>query len=196
MAVPDAAAGSQGPRGSACRASTSRRTSTRAWRPGSSAPSSRSASSAPSWWRCRSPTRPTRCRPTTSSRRPKRRRTSRATTACATGPRKVGPGGDIRALYQATRGEGFGPEVQRRILVGTYVLSAGYYDAYYRKAQRVRALHRGRLPAGLRRRRRPAAHADHARRRRSARARRPKTRWRCTWPTSSSAPSAWPACRR
>jgi aspartyl-tRNA(Asn)/glutamyl-tRNA(Gln) amidotransferase subunit A len=56
------------------------------------------------------------------------------------GPRKVGPAGDIRALYQATRGEGFGAEVRRRILVGTYVLSAGYYDAYYRKAQRVRAL--------------------------------------------------------
>jgi aspartyl-tRNA(Asn)/glutamyl-tRNA(Gln) amidotransferase subunit A len=56
------------------------------------------------------------------------------------GVRKVGPDGDIRALYQATRGEGFGAEVRRRILVGTYVLSAGYYDAYYRKAQRVRAL--------------------------------------------------------
>ena len=56
------------------------------------------------------------------------------------GPRQVGPAGDIRALYQATRGEGFGAEVRRRILVGTYVLSAGYYDAYYRKAQRVRAL--------------------------------------------------------
>jgi aspartyl-tRNA(Asn)/glutamyl-tRNA(Gln) amidotransferase subunit A len=56
------------------------------------------------------------------------------------GPRKIGPAGDIRALYQATRGEGFGEEVRRRILVGTYVLSAGYYDAYYRKAQRVRAL--------------------------------------------------------
>ena len=55
------------------------------------------------------------------------------------GPRKVGPGGDIRALYQATRGQGFGPEVQRRILVGTYVLSAGYYEAYYRKAQGTRA---------------------------------------------------------
>jgi aspartyl-tRNA(Asn)/glutamyl-tRNA(Gln) amidotransferase subunit A len=55
------------------------------------------------------------------------------------GARKVGPAGDIRSLYQATRGEGFGAEVQRRILVGTYVLSAGYYDAYYRKAQRVRA---------------------------------------------------------
>jgi aspartyl-tRNA(Asn)/glutamyl-tRNA(Gln) amidotransferase subunit A len=56
------------------------------------------------------------------------------------GPRKVGPEGDIRALYQATRGQGFGAEVRRRILVGTYVLSAGYYDAYYRKAQQVRAL--------------------------------------------------------
>jgi aspartyl-tRNA(Asn)/glutamyl-tRNA(Gln) amidotransferase subunit A len=56
------------------------------------------------------------------------------------GPRKIGPEGDIRALYRATRGEGFGPEVRRRILVGTYVLSAGYYDAYYRKAQLVRAL--------------------------------------------------------
>jgi aspartyl-tRNA(Asn)/glutamyl-tRNA(Gln) amidotransferase subunit A len=56
------------------------------------------------------------------------------------GPRRIGPAGDIHALYQATRGEGFGAEVRRRILVGTYVLSAGYYDAYYRKAQRVRAL--------------------------------------------------------
>ncbi len=56
------------------------------------------------------------------------------------GTRRIGPGGDIHALYQATRGEGFGAEVQRRILVGTYVLSAGYYDAYYRKAQQVRGL--------------------------------------------------------
>jgi aspartyl-tRNA(Asn)/glutamyl-tRNA(Gln) amidotransferase subunit A len=47
---------------------------------------------------------------------------------------------DVRALYQSTRGKGFGPEVRRRILVGTYVLSAGYYDAYYRRAQRMRAL--------------------------------------------------------
>ncbi len=54
------------------------------------------------------------------------------------GVRKVGPAGDVRALYQATRGQGFGPEVRRRILVGTYVLSAGYYDAYYARAQQVR----------------------------------------------------------
>lgn len=56
------------------------------------------------------------------------------------GQRRVGPEGDIQGLYRTTRGEGFGDEVRRRILVGTYVLSAGYYDAYYRKAQRVRAL--------------------------------------------------------
>jgi aspartyl-tRNA(Asn)/glutamyl-tRNA(Gln) amidotransferase subunit A len=56
------------------------------------------------------------------------------------GPRRIGPEGDVRSLYRATRGKGFGPEVQRRILVGTYVLSAGYYDAYYKKAQRVRSL--------------------------------------------------------
>ncbi|HTS90169.1 MAG TPA: Asp-tRNA(Asn)/Glu-tRNA(Gln) amidotransferase subunit GatA [Gemmatimonadales bacterium] len=56
------------------------------------------------------------------------------------GPRHVGPGGDVRALYRSTRGRGFGAEVRRRIIIGTYVLSSGYYDAYYRKAQQVRAL--------------------------------------------------------
>jgi aspartyl-tRNA(Asn)/glutamyl-tRNA(Gln) amidotransferase subunit A len=56
------------------------------------------------------------------------------------GLRENGAGGDMRALYRATRGKGFGAEVRRRILVGTYVLSAGYYDAYYVKAQRVRSL--------------------------------------------------------
>jgi len=50
-------------------------------------------------------------------------------------------GGDgLKAMYEATRSRGFGPEVTRRILLGTYVLSAGYYDAYYRKAQQVRTL--------------------------------------------------------
>ena len=43
-------------------------------------------------------------------------------------------------MYARTRGRGFGPEVKRRIMLGTYVLSAGYYDAYYLKAQRVRTL--------------------------------------------------------
>jgi len=49
-------------------------------------------------------------------------------------------GEDLRDLYQRTRAEGFGPEVRRRVLIGTYVLSAGYYDAYYLRAQKVRAL--------------------------------------------------------
>src|SRR5215469_14249806 len=47
---------------------------------------------------------------------------------------------DLNDMYRRTRGEGFGAEVKRRIMTGTYVLSAGYYDAYYLKAQRVRAL--------------------------------------------------------
>ena len=50
------------------------------------------------------------------------------------------PGNSIEELYENTRGAGFGAEVRRRILIGTYVLSAGYYDAYYLKAQQVRAL--------------------------------------------------------
>ena len=47
---------------------------------------------------------------------------------------------DITDLYEKSRGEGFGAEVQRRILIGTYVLSAGYYDAYYARAQKLRSL--------------------------------------------------------
>jgi len=50
------------------------------------------------------------------------------------------PGKSIDELYMKTRGQGFGAEVRRRILIGTYVLSAGYYDAYYLKAQQVRTL--------------------------------------------------------
>src|ERR1035437_4021494 len=48
--------------------------------------------------------------------------------------------GDVLANYLATRGSGFGPEVKRRIMLGTYALSAGYYDAFYLKAQKVRTL--------------------------------------------------------
>ena len=50
------------------------------------------------------------------------------------------PGADPTAMYEATRAAGFGNEVKRRVLIGTYVLSAGYYDAYYTKAMKVRAL--------------------------------------------------------
>src|SRR5262249_6956824 len=47
---------------------------------------------------------------------------------------------DLMDLYKRSRSEGFGEEVKRRIMVGTYVLSAGYYDAYYLKAQKIRRL--------------------------------------------------------
>ncbi len=48
--------------------------------------------------------------------------------------------GGLIDMYRATRDQGFGPEVKRRIIIGTYTLSAGYYDAYYRKAQQVRTM--------------------------------------------------------
>ncbi|MBN8965167.1 MAG: Asp-tRNA(Asn)/Glu-tRNA(Gln) amidotransferase subunit GatA, partial [Rhizobiales bacterium] len=50
------------------------------------------------------------------------------------------PGRDITGMYEGTRAEGFGKEVRRRVMIGTYVLSAGYYDAYYLRAQKVRTL--------------------------------------------------------
>jgi len=53
---------------------------------------------------------------------------------------RVENGGNLDEMYMKTRAAGFGKEVKRRILIGTYVLSAGYYDAYYLKAQKVRAL--------------------------------------------------------
>ena len=81
-------------------------------------------------------------------------------------------------MYERTRDEGFGPEVKRRIMLGTYVLSAGYYDAYYLKAQQVRTLLRSdyeqRVRAG--RRRRDADHADAGV---SRSAKRPAIRCRC-----------------
>jgi len=56
------------------------------------------------------------------------------------GQRVPVPGGTLADMYEATRAAGFGREVKRRIMIGTYVLSAGYYDAYYLQAQKVRAL--------------------------------------------------------
>jgi aspartyl-tRNA(Asn)/glutamyl-tRNA(Gln) amidotransferase subunit A len=85
--------------------------------------------------RCRTPN--TRCRPITSWRPPKPRRTSPAMTACATACASMA---DLTDMYESTRAAGFGDEVKRRIMIGTYVLSAGYYDAYYLKAQKVRTL--------------------------------------------------------
>jgi aspartyl-tRNA(Asn)/glutamyl-tRNA(Gln) amidotransferase subunit A len=53
---------------------------------------------------------------------------------------KLGQGDGITEMYEKTRAEGFGDEVKRRVMIGTYVLSAGFYDAYYNRARRVRAL--------------------------------------------------------
>jgi aspartyl-tRNA(Asn)/glutamyl-tRNA(Gln) amidotransferase subunit A len=53
---------------------------------------------------------------------------------------EMAPGDGITEMYEKTRAEGFGAEVQRRVMVGTYVLSAGFYDAYYNRARRVRTL--------------------------------------------------------
>ena len=72
------------------------------------------------------------------SPRPRRPRTSRATTAFATGRR--GDGATYREMVERTRDEGFGAEPKRRIMLGTYALSAGYYDAFYGQAQKVRTL--------------------------------------------------------
>ena len=53
---------------------------------------------------------------------------------------KLAAGDGITEMYEKTRAQGFGPEVQRRVMIGTYVLSAGFYDAYYNRARRVRTL--------------------------------------------------------
>ena len=101
-----------------------------------------------------------RARVLRASRRRSAPRISRASTACAYGYRCKEPR-DLMDLYKRSRGEGFGAEVKRRIMTGTYVLSAGYYDAYYLQAQKVRQLisrgFRARVRAGGR-----ADGADHA----------------------------------
>ncbi len=62
---------------------------------------------------------------------------------------EAAPGEDLIDLYARSRAEGFGPEVQRRIMLGTYVLSAGYYEAYYQRALRVRRLIRQEFDAAF-----------------------------------------------
>ena len=95
-------------------------------------------------------------------------------------------------MYGRTRAEGFGPEVKRRIILGTYVLSSGYYDAYYLRAQKVRTLIRRDFTHAFENVRRD--HLPHvARRRRSRSASTPTIRCRCISPTSSPSPATSPA---
>ena len=111
----------------------------------------------------------------------------------ATALRADGDDGPARHVPADTRAQGFGTEVKRRIMLGTYALSAGYYDAYYLKAQKVRTLIRRDFEQAF-------EHCDVHRRRRPRRrppfasARRSTTRCRCTSPTSSPSRSTWPAC--
>ena len=92
---------------------------------------------APASSRARCRTLRTRSRPTTCSRPPRPPRTSPASTASATATARAAPT-DLLSMYTRTRHDGFGAEVKRRIMLGTYALSSGYYDAYYGRAQRVR----------------------------------------------------------
>ncbi len=101
--------------------------------------------------------------------------------------------GDVLANYLATRGRGFGAEVKRRVMLGTYALSAGYYDAYYLKAQKVRTLIKADFDAlwaqgSMRSSRRPARPWP------SRWARGWKIQSRCTSPTPARCRSTWPAC--
>ena len=94
-------------------------------------------------------------------------------------------------VMRATRDAGFGDEVKRRIILGTYALSSGYYDAYYGQAQKVRTLISRDFDRGLRAR--PTCWSRRPRRpRRSGSARSSTTRWRCTSTTSRPSRPTWP----
>ena len=87
--------------------------------------------------------------------------------------------GDLLEMYETTRAEGFGAEVKRRIMLGTYALSSGYYDAYYGQAQKVRTKIAEDFTSRLRRRSTSSSPRPRPRSP-SGSARRPTTRSRCT----------------
>ena len=102
---------------------------------------------------------------------------------------------ELKEMYEKTRRQGFGPEVKRRIMLGTYVLSAGYYDAYYLKAQQVRTLVRrdyeqafqnGWTPSSCRPARRPRSRSASAW----------TIRCSCIWWMCSRSARTSPGCRR
>ena len=96
-------------------------------------------------------------------------------------------------MYRASRSEGFGAEVKRRIMIGTYVLSHGYYDAYYLQAQKLRRMIADDFQACFRDCD-VIAGPGRADRRLAARRARATIRSPTTSPTSSRCRRAWPAC--
>ena len=81
-----------------------------------------------------------RCRPITSSRPAEASSNLARYDGVRYGLRDLPDGAGLQDMYAATRAAGFGAEVKRRIMIGTYVLSAGFYDAYFTQAQKVRTL--------------------------------------------------------
>ena len=96
-------------------------------------------------------------------------------------------------MYRTTRGEGFGAECKRRIMLGTYVLSHGYYDAYYLKAQRVRAL----IAQDFQKLSPKSTRSSRLFRLspRSSSAKSSTTLSKCIFPISTPSPAIWPASR-
>jgi Asp-tRNA(Asn)/Glu-tRNA(Gln) amidotransferase A subunit family amidase len=103
-------------------------------------------------------------------------------------------GKDLLETYMLSREEGFGPEVKRRIMLGTYALSAGYYDAYYLKAQRVRALIKQDFDEAFRRC--DAIITPTAPSTAFKIGEKIEDRCKCTCRISTPSPSISPACRR
>jgi Asp-tRNA(Asn)/Glu-tRNA(Gln) amidotransferase A subunit family amidase len=101
--------------------------------------------------------------------------------------------GSLDDMYMKSRAQGFGAEVKRRIMIGAYVLSHGYYDAYYLQAQRIRRLIANDFVEAFK----PATSSWGRPRRRppSNSAKKRPTRCRCICRTSTPSPSIWPVCR-
>ena len=177
---------------SACRASTSWPGWSPASRPASARRSPRSRRPAPSSRTSACRTRTTAWRPTTSWRPAEASANLARYDGIRFGPR-LGDG-DVLANYLATRGQGFGAEVKRRIMLGTYALSAGYYDAYYLKAQKVRTLIKARLRRALGGRASTPSSRRPRRRSRSGSGRGWRIRSRCTSRTPARCRSTWPVC--
>ena len=108
---------------------------------------------------------------------------------------RVDGDGDLDRMYARTRAAGFGPEVKRRIMLGTYALSSGYYDAYYGTAQKVRTKISEDFRDGVR-----ASSTSSSRRpvpgRRSSSGPRRTIRWPCTSTTSARCRCRWPGSPR